>query len=107
MVIFISTFGLIGAPIAFTLNALIYLTISLSVYTKVLKLTFLYREAIIIACCSIISLGIGMFLVNIVDQIIMKIVLMILIVPIVLASLFWITKSITREDLKLIKLMKP
>jgi len=105
--VLISRFGLIGAPIAFASNALIYLILSLSIYTKVLKLTFLYKEAAIIAICGIISLGTGMLLANIVDQIILKICLIMLLVPLILASLLWITKAITKEDLKFIKLMKP
>lgn len=107
LIVLISNLGLIGAPIAFALNAALYLIISLAVYTKYLKLTFLYKDVAIIAVCGGISLGTGILLVNMIDNIILSIGITLLIVPLTLASLLWVTRTITHDDIRFIRLMKP
>ena len=107
LLVLIPKFGLIGAPLAFTINAGLYLLLSTVAYTKILKLTFMYKDVAIAVMCGLIAVIVGCFVVDLIDSMVLGIIAYLILIPCIFASLLWITKVITKEDLRFVKLMIP
>jgi len=107
LLVLIPKFGLIGAPLAFTINAGLYLLLSTIAYTRILKLTFMYRDVAIAVMCGLIAVIVGWFAVGLIDSMVLGIIVRLILMPCIFVSLLWVTKVITKEDLRFVKLMIP
>ena len=107
LVILIPKFGLLGAPLAFTINAGLYLLLSTIAYARILKLTFMYKDVVIAVICGLVAMIVGWSVVDLIDSMILGIIVDMILIPCILISLLWVTKVITKEDLRFVKLMIP
>jgi len=107
LLVLIPKFGLIGAPLAFTINAGLYLLLSTLAYAKILKLTFMYRDVAIAVMCGVVAVIVGWFMGDLIDLVILEIIVILILIPCIFVSLLWITKVITKEDLRFVKHIIP